>query len=97
MTNTGDLSGDDVVQLYVNDVVSSIVTPDRLLQGFSRVSLAPGQTKTVTFHLDFDSFRLLNLKYEWVVEPGEFKIMIGKNSREIELESSIIINEEKAK
>ena len=97
VTNTGDLSGDDVVQLYVNDVVSSIVTPDRLLQGFSRVSLAPGQTKTVTFHLDFDSFRLLNLKYEWVVEPGEFKIMIGKNSREIELESSIIINEEKAK
>ena len=91
VANTGDMAGDDVIQLYVNDVVSSIVTPDRLLQEFSRVSLAPGEKKTVTFHLDFESFRLLNLDYKWVVEPGTFKIMIGSDSRDIKLEDTIEI------
>lgn len=89
--NEGGRAGDTVVQLYINDIASSVVTPDRLLQGFERVSLAQGEKKTVRFHLDFESFRLLNLKYEWVVEPGDFKVMIGADSRDIRLEGLITI------
>lgn len=90
--NDGDVAGDEVVQLYINDVTSSIVTPEKSLQGFKRISLQPGEKKIVKFALDFNSFKLLNLKYEWVVEPGEFEIMIGASSRDIRLKESIVID-----
>ncbi len=89
--NIGKVDGDEVVQLYVNDVVSSIVTPLKLLQGFERISLKSGETKTVTFNLDFDSFKLLNKDYEWVVENGKFEIMVGASSDDIRLNETIEI------
>lgn len=87
--NVGDRAGDEVVQLYVNDICSSVVTPGLLLQGFERIHLEAGEEKTVTFRLDFDSFKLLNKNFEWVVEPGEFSIMVGASSRDIRLEQTI--------
>lgn len=91
--NTGDMEADEIVQLYVEDLYSSVVTPEKLLQGFKRISLKPGESKEVSMDLGFDSFRLLNKKYEWVVEAGEFKIMIGASSRDIRLETTIDIEE----
>ena len=83
VTNTGAVDSDEVVQLYVRDIISSIVTPDRELRAFSRVHIPAGESRTVTLTLDFDSFKLLNARYEWVVEPGDFEIMIGASSTDI--------------
>ncbi len=89
--NVGKVDGDEVVQLYVNDVVSSVITPLKLLKGFKRISLKAGETKTVEFKLDFDSFKLLDKKFEWVVENGDFEIMIGSSSEDIKLKETIKI------
>jgi beta-glucosidase len=89
--NIGDVDGDEVVQLYVNDVVSSVVTPLKLLQGFERISLKAGETKSVEFNLGFDAFRLLNKDYEWVVEDGDFEIMVGAASDDIRLKETVNI------
>lgn len=89
--NIGKVDGDEVVQLYINDVVSSVVTPLKLLKGFERISLTAGETKTVEFKLDFDSFKLLNKKYEWVVEDGEFEIMVAAASNDVRLSETITI------
>lgn len=89
--NIGKADGDEVVQLYVNDVVSSVITPLKLLKGFERISLKSGEKKTVKFALDFDSFKLLDKKYEWVVEDGDFEIMVGASSEDIRLKDTITI------
>lgn len=89
--NIGKVDGDEVAQLYVNDVVSSVVTPLKLLKGFERISLKAGETKTAEFKLDFESFRLLNKDLEWVVEDGEFEIMVGSASSDIRLKEKIEI------
>ncbi len=90
--NTGEVKGDEVCQLYVNDVVSSIVTPLKLLKGFKRITLNPAEEKKVTFTLDFDAFRLLNKDFQWVVENGDFEIMVGGASNDIRLTETITIN-----
>ena len=89
----GEIAGDEVVQLYVDDMVSSVITPFKELKGFERITLQPGETKTVEFALDFDSFRLLNKDYEWVVENGDFDIMIGASSEDIRLSQVITIKQ----
>lgn len=91
--NTGKMASDEIVQLYVNDVCSSVVTPELTLQGFKRVPLKPGEEKEVVFRLGFDNFKLLNKKMEWVVEPGEFRIMIGASSEEIRLTGTVTVKE----
>ncbi len=90
--NTGDRDGDDVVQLYVDDIESTVVTPPLLLKGFERVNLKAGETKEVEFHLTKSAFELLDVKYRKVVEPGYFRILIGKSSRDIVLEEKIYID-----
>ncbi len=89
--NTGDIKGDEVVQLYVNDVVSSIITPLKELKGFERISLEAGESKVVEFNLAFDSFKLLNKKFEWVVEKGDFEIILGASSEDIRLSQTVTI------
>ena len=89
--NVGSRAGDEVVQLYVNDICSSVVTPELLLQGFERIHLEAGEEKQVSFTLGFDSFKLLNKNFEWVVEPGEFSIMVGASCRDIRLDKTIEI------
>ena len=78
--NTGKVAGDEVVQLYLHDVVSSVTRPIKELKGFRRVTLAPGQSTTVQFTLDSDAFALWDQHMKHVVEPGAFEIMVGPNS-----------------
>jgi beta-glucosidase len=86
--NTGELAGDEVVQLYVRDVVSSITRPVKELKGFRRVTLRPGESKTVEFTLARDAFGFWNEDMKHVVEPGEFQIMSGPNS--VDLKSAVL-------
>ena len=87
--NTGDITGDEVVQIYVEDCESSVVTPRVLLKDFKRVTLAPHEEKTIEFNLGYNAFRLMNQAYEWVVEPGTFKIYAGSSSRDLHLSAEI--------
>ena len=82
--NTGQLAGDETVQLYVRDKVASVTQPVQELKGFERVTLAPGEQRIVRFTLTPDTFRIWNDKMEHVVEPGEFEIMTGANSVELD-------------
>ncbi|NWJ52481.1 MAG: glycoside hydrolase family 3 C-terminal domain-containing protein [Bacteroidetes bacterium] len=85
VTNTGSRNGDEVVQLYVNDEVSSVITYDSQLRGFERVTLNPGETKTVKFKLKPEDLELLAKDMHWVVEPGMFEVRVGSNSEDIKL------------
>ena len=89
VSNTGDREGDDVVQMYTRDVLSSVTTFEKNLRGFERVHLKPGETKTVAFKIVPDDLMLWNRKMEHVVEPGTFKIMIGHSSSDIELNGKL--------
>jgi beta-glucosidase len=89
VTNTGSRKGDEVVQLYVKDKVSSVITYEMVLRGFERVPLGPGETKTVEFVLKPEDFELLDKNMNWVVEPGTFDIMIGASSEDIKLKQQI--------
>lgn len=80
VANTGTVRGDEVVQLYIRDETSSVTRPVEELRGFQRITLDPGQTKTVEFPLGFEALSFLNREMRRVVEPGDFKIMIGGNS-----------------
>jgi beta-glucosidase len=83
--NTGAREGDEVVQLYTRDVVSSVTTYEKNLRGFERVGLKPGETRTVTFTLTPDDLALWDRNMRFVVEPGTFKVMIGSSSEDIRL------------
>lgn len=83
VTNTGDMSGDEVVQLYTRDVLSSVTTYEKNLAGFERVHLQPGETKEVKFTIDRKHLELLDADMKWVVEPGEFVVMAGSSSEDI--------------
>ena len=85
LTNTGDRTGDEVVQLYIRDKVASVITYESVLRGFERVPLQPGETKTVTFTLYPEDLQILDRHYEWTVEPGEFEVRIGSSSEDIRL------------
>jgi beta-glucosidase len=80
VTNTGNVKGDEVVQLYLRDEVSSVTRPVKELKGFRRVTLEPGETRKVEFTLGPDELSFLNRDMRRVVEPGTFKIMAGGNS-----------------
>jgi beta-glucosidase len=81
--NTGSMQGDEVVQIYVRDVASSITRPVKELKAFRRVSLQPGATATVEFTLGKEAFAYWNEEMKYVVEPGEFNIMAGPNSADL--------------
>jgi beta-glucosidase len=83
VTNVGKLRGDEVVQLYIRDEVSSVTRPVKELRGFRRISLNPGETKTVELPLGPDELSFLNREMKRVVEPGTFKIMLGGNSDQL--------------
>lgn len=89
LKNTGNYSGDEIVEVYVNDIDSSVATPELLLKGFERISLKPDETKEVKITLDEFAFSLVNLKYQKVVEQGKFKIMVGSSSNNIHLSKEI--------
>ena len=83
VTNTGKYDGKEVVQLYIRDMVGSVTRPVKELKGFQKIELKAGESKTVSFSISSNDLKFYNydLKYDW--EPGEFKIMIGGNSRDV--------------
>jgi beta-glucosidase-like glycosyl hydrolase len=83
VTNTGDRRGDEVVQLYIRDDVSSVTRPVKELKGFQRLTLEPGQTQAVSLTLTPAHLAMFNLQMERVVEPGTFTIMVGPNSTDL--------------
>ena len=83
--NTGAREGDEVVQLYTRDVVSSVTTYEKSLRGFERVHLKPGETIRVSFTLKPDDLALWDRNMRFVVEPGKFRVMIGSGSEDIRL------------
>lgn len=85
LTNTGSVTGKEVVQLYIRDVVGSVTRPVKELKGFQKVELKAGESKTVTFNILPSDLKFYNydLKHDW--EPGEFQIMIGGNSRDVKM------------
>ncbi len=91
MKNTGSVAGDEVVQLYIRDVLASVARPVMQLAGFQRVHLAPGETKSVTFSLSTDQLQMLDRDMHWVVEPGTFRIMVGASSKDIRLRGFLTV------
>lgn len=91
--NTGKVKGKEIVQLYIRDVESKVNRPEKELKGFEKIELAPGEEKTVTFKLDKRSFAYYNTEIrDWYVESGEFEILVGKSSKEIELKETVKVN-----
>jgi len=80
VTNTGSRAGDEVAQLYMREDVSSVETPRRQLQGFSRIHLMPGETKTVTFHVKQSQLAVWNVQRRWAIEPGNYTVWVGGSS-----------------
>lgn len=91
--NTGSRDGKEVVQLYVNDRVSSVTTPQKMLKGFDKIELKRGEQKTVTFDLPYDELALWNASMQRVVEPGEFAVMIGRSAEDIALSGSFVVSD----
>jgi len=88
--NTGSRAGEEIVQVYVRDVRSRSVRPEKELKAFTKVALEPGETKTVTFTLDKEALAYYDPKPKrWVVEAGEFQILVGSSSRDIHLVESV--------
>lgn len=83
--NTGKRAGDEVVQLYLKDEVSSVTTYESQLRGFERIHLLPNETKTVNLTVHPDDLAILDKHMNWTVEPGMFKVMIGSSSEDIKL------------
>jgi beta-glucosidase len=81
--NTGQRAGDEVVQLYIRDVVASMTRPVKELKGFQRVTLQPGEKRRVDFTLTRDQLAFWNREMRYVVEPGEFRVMVGSNSQDV--------------
>ena len=88
--NAGERPGDEVVQMYVRDRVSSVTRPVRELKGFRKIHLGPGESATVSLPIGPDELSFTNIRKEWVVEPGEFDIHVGNSSREHDLTSVVL-------
>lgn len=87
VSNVGNYDGDEIVQLYIRDMVGSVVRPVQELKGFERISLKKGESKTVTFTINAELLKFYNSKLDYVCEPGEFQVMVGPNSRDVEIKS----------
>ena len=84
VTNTGAVEGTEVVQLYIRDMVGSIARPVQELKGFERISLKPGESRTVNFTINADLLKFYNKDLQYVCEPGDFEVMVGTDSRNVQ-------------
>ena len=91
VTNTGPVKADEIVQLYIHAVVSMPVRPVQELKDFSRITLKPGETRTVTFDLTPDKLEAFDLKMQRTVQPGDFEILVGRSSVDT-LKSTLRVN-----
>jgi len=93
VTNTGDVAGKEVVQLYLADKASSLARPVKELKGFRKVDLAPGESKVITFKLDERALAFYNPQANgWVTEPGEFEVLVGSSSEDVRAVASFILS-----
>ena len=91
VTNTGNRKGDEVVQLYLHQDLSTVVQPERQLKAFERITLDPGETREVTLHLDYGDLAIVDADMQWTVEPGTYHVLIGSSSKDIRLMGRITI------
>lgn len=91
VTNTGNYDADEIVQLYIRDLVGSVSRPVQELKDFARISLKKGETKTVTFTIDAEKLKFYNASLDFVCESGDFEVMVGPNSRDVETEKFTLI------
>ena len=89
--NTGALAGKEVAQVYINDIISSVTTPVKVLKGFKKVKVNPNETVTLKFSIPCKELGLWNKDMSYVIEPGEFKVMIGASAEDIRLEDNFNI------
>jgi beta-glucosidase len=90
VTNTGKRAGAEVVQMYIRDLVSSVTRPVKELKGFKKMVLQPGETRTAALDITPESLAFYDVNMEYVVEPGEFEIMVGNSSRDSDLQKVIL-------
>jgi beta-glucosidase len=90
LTNTGAAAGDEVVQMYIRDKVSSVTRPIKELKGFQRITLQPGEMKTVALDIAPEHLAFYDIDMNYVVEPGEFEIMVGNSSRDQDLQKVLL-------
>jgi beta-glucosidase len=93
ITNSGKKDGAEVVQLYIKDLFASVVRPVMELKGFKRVELKKGETKEVMFNITPELLTMLDEDMNRVIEPGEFRIMIGASSNDIKLRETLTVND----
>ena len=91
ITNTGKRAGDEVVQLYIRDELASVARPVTELKGFQRIHLYSGETKEVSFRINPEMLSMLDINLKKVVEPGDFRIMIGASSKDIRLRGILTV------
>ena len=91
VTNTGSVAGDEVVQLYIRDLLATVARPVMELRGFQRVRLQPNESRDVTFQLGPEHLRLLDRDMKWIVEPGAFRLMVGASSKDIRLRGELVV------
>ncbi len=91
VTNIGNRKGDEVVQLYLHQDLSTVVQPERQLKAFERITLDPGETREVTLHLDYGDLAIVDADMQWTVEPGTYHLLIGSSSKDIRLMEQITI------
>jgi beta-glucosidase len=91
VTNNGKVKGDEVVQLYFKDLLSSVTTYEMQLRGFERITLLPGETKTLVFTLTPDDLAILDADMNKKVEPGKFEVLVGSSSTDLRLKASFTI------
>jgi len=89
--NTGKYAGGEVIQLYIRDLLASVSQPVIALKGFQKINLLPGETKEVNFIITPDMLKMLNKDMSWLVEPGDFRIMIGASGKDIRLMDNITV------
>jgi beta-glucosidase len=88
--NTGERAGEEVVQVYIHDMVSSVTRPMKELKGFKKIHLEPGESKTVAITIGPDQLAFTNIDKKWVIEPGDFEVMVGSSSRDLDLKKKIL-------
>jgi beta-glucosidase len=90
VTNTGGIAGDEVVQMYIRDRVGSVTRPVKELKGFQRITLSPGETKTAALDITPELLSFYTIYMEFKVEPGEFDILVGNSSRDVDLQGVLL-------
>jgi beta-glucosidase len=84
VSNTGSLAGEEVVQLYIRDIYASVAQPVKKLKAFQKIMLKAGESRDISFTLSAEDLKFYNNNLKWVYEPGDFEVMVGGNSRDVQ-------------